>query len=192
MSKVKLKQQKRRSEIIELLIPMIQSVPFDELSVTDMCVSAGISVGTFYHYFTKKSDILIGLLSLIDDDLETGVFPLLTSGDEAENLRIFAHGWAEHVRLHGNERSKLISSVAPSNTDYNGQKRVSVAKLEEIFSRGQQKGQFTAEKTAPQLTELFLLALRAVSTDWSRCDGAYSVTERMDEFMALFIRGLKP
>ena len=192
MSKVKLKQQKRRSEIIELLIPMIQSVPFDELSVTDMCVSAGISVGTFYHYFTKKSDILIGLLSLIDDDLETGVFPLLTSGDEAENLRIFAHGWAEHVQTHGNERSKLISSVAPSNTDYNGQKRVSVAKLEEIFSRGQQKGQFTAEKTAPQLTELFLLALRAVSTDWSRCDGAYSVTERMDEFISLFIRGLKP
>ena len=190
MSKVKQKQQRRRSEIIESLIPLIQSVPFDELSVTDMCEAAGISVGTFYHYFMKKSDILVGLLTLIDDELEASVFPRLTSEDEAENLRIFAHGWAKHVQTHGNERSKLISSVAPSNIDYNGQKRVSAVKLEEIFVRGQQKGQFTAEKTPQQLTELFLLALRAVSTDWSRCGGAYPVVERMDEFMALFIKGL--
>jgi len=191
MSKVKQKQIKRRSEIIEAAIPLLNSVPFDELSVNDICEAAGISVGSFYHYFTKKSDLLVGLLGLIDDYMETEAFPQLHKDDELENLKIFAHYWALHVELNGIERSKLVSSVLPANIDHCGQKRSAVNKIEEMVTRGQQKGQITCMYDVATLTEYFLLALRGVTTDWSRHDGSYSVVEKMDAYVDFWLKAIK-
>ena len=74
MSKISRKQAKRRQEIIEAAIPLITSASFEEISVSDICRSIGISIGSFYHYFSKKSDLLIGLLWLIDEDLAENTF----------------------------------------------------------------------------------------------------------------------
>lgn len=191
MSRVKEKQMLRRSEIIEAAIPLMNSTPFDELSVNDVCEAAGISVGSFYHYFNKKSDLLVGLLGLIDDYMEAEVFPLLSGGDEIENLKLFAHYWAMHVETNGIERSRLVSSVLPANTDHSGQKRSAVTKLEEIIFAGQQKGQIAGGRQAGELTEYFLLAMRGVTTDWSRHGGSYSVVEKMDDFISLFVRAIE-
>lgn len=190
MSRVKQKQMKRRSEIIEAVIPLLNSIPFDELSVNDICASAGISVGSFYHYFTKKSDLLVGLLGLIDEYLECNVYQLLKDYDETANLRRFANEWALYVESHGLERSKLISSVEPANADMNGNKRRSVVFLEELIKRGQEKEQITREYDASALTELFLLALRGITTDWSRNNGQYNLAEKMDTFIGLWLKGI--
>ena len=66
MAKIKQKQMQRRSEIIETVIPLLEKTSFEDLSMADICQAAGISVGSFYHYFHAKSDILVGLLALID------------------------------------------------------------------------------------------------------------------------------
>lgn len=192
MSKIKQKQAKRRTEIIEAVVPIIAKVPFDDISIAEICASIGISVGSFYHYFTKKSDLLIGLLWLIDEDLEKNVFPLLNSEDELENLKVFAHGWATHVHEHGIERSKLISSINPESSDFIEQERLSIAKLGEIISRGQEKGQISREFDKDTLVESFMLMLRSITLDWSRRDGSYSVIEKMDRYMSFAVRAFKP
>ena len=190
MSKVSEKQRQRRSEIIEAVIPLIASVPFDKLSVNEICGAAGISVGSFYHYFEKKSDMLVGLLGLIDEYLEEKVFPLPAYLSPVDKLKLFAREWAAYVDTHGLERSRLISSVAPSNTDLAGQKRRSVVVLEAIMAEGQADGSISSGKSPFALAELFLLALRAVTTDWSRNDGGYSVRDKMDEFMEIWLKGI--
>ena len=190
MSNVKEKQQRRRSEIIEALIPLIASVPFEQLSVNEICAAAGISVGSFYHYFEKKSDLLVGLLGLIDEHLEEAVYPLLSEGGAVEKLRGFAREWAKYVNAHGLERSKLISSVEPANTDLSGQKRSSVVFLENIFREGQAQGVIDSARSPEALGELYLLALRAVTTDWSRNNARYSLPEKMEEFMDIWLKGV--
>lgn len=190
MRKVQMKQMKRRAEIIETVLPLLETVPFEELSVTEICKYADISVGTFYHYFTTKSDLLVGLLGLIDGYFINEVFPLLTSENEAENLRLFAHQWAMYVDAHGLERSRLISSATPSEHYLNGERREILDVLEGIFRRGQEKKQFLAPEAPEKLTELFLLLIRGVCVDWSRRSGSYSVIERTDELGALFLRGI--
>lgn len=191
MSKVKEKQAKRRTEIIQAAAPIIAEVSFDDVSIAEICEKIGLSVGSFYHYFTKKSDLLVGLLWLIDDDLERRVFPGLNNSDELENLRNFAHGWAEHVAQHGLERSQLISAINPDCPGFAERDRASSVKLEEIFASGQGKGQITARIPARELAEAFMLMLRGVTMDWSRRDGAYDVVERMDRHIALAVCAFK-
>lgn len=191
MSKVREKQLRRRSEIIESVIPLIGTVPFEQLSVNEICSAAGISVGSFYHYFEKKSDLLVGLLGLIDEYLEERVYPLLSDGSAPQKLRRFAREWAEYVDSHGLERSKLISSVEPSNTDLGGQKRSSVVFLEGIMAQGQAEGSISPAHSPEALTELYLLALRAVTTDWSRNSGRYPIKDKMAEFMDIWLKGIE-
>ncbi len=191
MSKVKEKQQRRRSEIIEAVIPLIASIPFDELSVNEICEAAGISVGSFYHYFEKKSDMLVGLLGLIDEHLESEVYPLLSDSAPIEKLLRFAVEWAGYVQAHGIERSKLISSVEPANTDLGGQKRSSVVFLENIMAEGQADGSIDSALSPAELTELYLLALRGITTDWSRNNGCYSIIEKMEGFIGIWLKGIK-
>ena len=150
MSKVKIKQIQRRSEIIEL-------------SMAEICKAADISTGSFYHYFTKKSDILVGLLGIIDEYMETEAFACLTSEDEIENLMIFSRHWALYVDTHGLERSKLISTIEPAQEDISGEKRITTVKLEEIMTRGQEKRQIRADLSPEELAQMFLLALRGVA-----------------------------
>ena len=191
MSKVAEKQLRRRSEIIEAVIPLIGSVPFEQLSVNEICSAAGISVGSFYHYFEKKSDLLVGLLGLIDEYLEEKVYPCLSEGSARDKLLSFSAYWAEYVNTHTLERSRLISSVEPSNTDLGGQKRSSVVFLEDIFRQGQEEGSIDTSLSPEELAELYLVALRAVTTDWSRNSGRYDIKEKMSVFIKIWLKGIE-
>lgn len=191
MSKVKEKQARQRTKIIESVIPLIASEDFDRISVAELCQTAGISIGTFYHYFTKKTDLLIGMLWIIDEDLEENVFPLLTKKDDMENLRIFAHGWACHIQKNGLERAKLISTINPESEVLIESERVSVQKIRQIFTSAQKKGRIGTRFTPEELTDYFLLMLRSVSTDWSRREGNYDIVQKIDACTEFFILGCR-
>ncbi|MDY6826490.1 MAG: TetR/AcrR family transcriptional regulator [Bacillota bacterium] len=190
MLKTKKKQMKRRSEIIENTLHLLETTPFEELSVRDICSAENISTGTFYHYFSKKDDLLVGLLSLIDIHMEEQVFPQLVNEDELENLKIVAREFASYIMGHGIERSKLISNCDLTDLDIYKQKRSIGLKLSEIVARGQEKKQLTTIFPAEKIAELLLIAMRGVSVDWSRRNGCYSLTERMEEFITLFFTSL--
>lgn len=192
MSKVKQKQRKRRAELIEAAIPIITRTSFADIGITEICRELGISSGSFYHYFSKKSDLLIGLLWLIDEDLEENVFSLLTCEDEIENLKRFAHYWAAHVNANGIERSILISTINPESDDFPEHERPAMIKLREIISAGQAKGQITTDYEVNTLAYLFLMTLRSVTLDWSRRGGSYPIVEQMDQYISIFVRAFRP
>ncbi len=192
MAKVKEKQNRRRIEILEAAIPIIAQGSFEEIGISDICREIGISIGSFYHYFTKKDDLLVGLLWIIDADLEETTFPRLHCENEIDNLKLFARGWAEHVASHGIERSKLISSINPDSADFPEHERPAVKKLREIITAGQEKGQITADFDAETLADLFLTTLRGITLDWSRREGSYPLYERMDRDTGFLLRAFLP
>lgn len=192
MSKIKHKQEKRRSELIETATKLMNDIPFEDLSVTDICEAADISVGSFYHYFQRKSDLLVGLLSLVDEHLTETVFPTLVHDDELENLRELAHHFAIYVHQNGMERSKLISDLEPYDTCLNGQPRALPLQLKNIIARGQEKGQITCAHSAEELTRFFLIAMRGVCVDWTRHNGTYDLVSTMDAYMEFFLTSFCP
>ena len=191
MSRVQQKQRKRRTEIIETTIRLMSDTPFEQLSVSDICEAANLSIGSFYHYFSKKSDLLVGLLSLVDSALEEEVYPSLTSENELENLHALALGFAAHVRQNGLDRSRLISGIEPFDTALDGQPRSLRLKLISLVRSGQEHGRITSLHPPEELADLLLIALRGVSVDWTRHGGRYDIVAAMDRFIALFLHALR-
>ena len=191
MTKIQEKQTNRRREIIETIIPLLEEKTFEEISVEDICKAADISVGSFYHYFEKKSDILAGLFTRIDSFMEKDVYPLLKKRDEIENLRIFAQSWIKYIEGTGLDHSRLIATIDTTDLTLSGEKRSSAAVLEKIIQRGQEKGQITASQSPQQLAELFMIALRGLSKDWTSRGAAYSLTGRGTVYIEFMLKALE-
>ena len=53
-------------KITEKAMELIKTYGLDSIKVTDICESANISVGAFYHYFNSKQDLIENAYMKID------------------------------------------------------------------------------------------------------------------------------
>lgn len=51
------KSQKTQERIYKTALKMLKEYEFDSLTVRNICEEAGVSTGTFYHYFDSKEDL---------------------------------------------------------------------------------------------------------------------------------------
>jgi len=191
MGRVKEKQAQKRNEILEKILPLLGDVPFETLSMKEICEVADISIGSFYHYFTRKEDLFIGLLNIIDEYMEEEAFPKMKKRDELENIKIFAEEWFKYTETHGMERSKLITGSAVTDNTPEGKKRISYTKLLSHVKSGQEKEQIRSDISAEELTELILIQIRGLGVDWTRRNGSYSMVKRGKEYIDLVLKGIK-
>lgn len=89
------KQGGRRDAIIEAAYSCMARGGYDRTSTAQICTAAGVSSGTFFHYFPTKADVLVAIL-------ESG---LANTGEVFARIRVVAtqdarealNLWCEHV-----------------------------------------------------------------------------------------------
>ena len=70
------KEKNSKECIIESTIAIIKEHGSDAVTVRNVCAKAGLSIGTFYHYFRDKDDLLMYFLSEIQfEDCELAADP---------------------------------------------------------------------------------------------------------------------
>lgn len=82
-----------QKQVCDALLELMQKQPYEAITVTALCQTAGISRRVFYHLFPGKADALLALIDhaiLASGNYDTG------SGDEA--LRFFRY-WKEQRHL---------------------------------------------------------------------------------------------
>ena len=192
MTTTEKKQNMRRKEIIKAIHPLLTGTPLSELSVKDICAAAGISVGTFYHYFKQKEDLAIVLWTKADEYLVESVFPNMTDEDEIENIRTYAMGITKFVEELGVERDEYVmANYKPVDRDFDENLRPEISKVTETILAGQKKGQITDEFSAEELQDYVKTAVQGVGIEWVRRGGNYSLTDKMERFLDVFLRCLK-
>lgn len=82
---------------------LLDEKSFNDISVADVLVEAGISRATFYFYFSSKFSVLCGLLEQAMDDIFHTVQPFLVRSDEdspeealERSLRAVTAAWHRH------------------------------------------------------------------------------------------------
>lgn len=195
MSNVKEKQLAKRKEIGQKAAELMNEVGFENLTVRMICNAAGISAGTFYHYFKNKSELVTALFSFIDDYFEENVVDKLNHEDEIINIITFSKKFAEYVTQAGVERSNIINSMFPvySNNGINEErKRILNSELLKIIVRGQKKGQITTSFEAEKLVNMIIVILRGYCFDWARREGTYDLVRNTVDLITIFVKSLKP
>lgn len=191
------KSKTKRAEIISAVRQSLPKMDYRTLSVRTICDTCGISIGSFYHHFKNKEDLLTEILEEIDHYLVSEVQPLLAEKDECEKLRIFAFGFAlETVNSAFAAGGNVIStSSVPLPSDPFERKKELERPLYQlpfsIIQCGQKSGVFSDAVSAETAVEILITSLRGYAMDWARRSFSYDFPKTIRTFIDFYLLSLK-
>lgn len=187
MSKVTEKVKKKKKSIIETTSNLIRTTNFENLTVQQICAKSNISIGTFYHYFTGKDDLIAAVAELFDDYIRETVQKSLISEDEAVNAVCLCGEYAKYMSECGVRYSRLLYSVFPCHGE-NGETRALYCELKKVFIRGMERGQFRSHFSPDILAEMMVDMLRGTCTGWAVQGGGYDLVTKTVCFAKIFVQ----
>ncbi len=182
---------KKREQIIDSTIKLMQKVGFEDSTIRMICDVANISIGTFYHYFNDKQDLLNAILKRIDTYLTEEVEPTLTDENELENLLKFAAAFAQDTKQTGSIYGGIIStSLIPLPNTPEEIRKERLRPLYHlpaaIIKRGQEKNQFSRDFEPEELADKLIMSLRGCAMEWARRNYHYDIEAYIADYLRMF------
>ncbi len=177
--------QATKKKIYQVGIKLIQKHGLDGVNVTQIAKSAGVSVGTFYHYYNSKLDLFMDLYRKADQYYETELVHSLKGCSYPKNVYRFFDEYAELAVENGVPLTQKM--YVPENTLFTARTQGMHAVLEALICDAQVCGLCKLKDTPQEIEkELFLIA-RGVIFDWALYEGSYDLKEKMQKMLALYL-----
>lgn len=186
------KRSLKRQEIMDCIMEIVNKEGYESLTIRDICKKANISIGTFYHYFEEKSDILRVLFKGIDDFFENEVVGQFGE-DSLKNILIFVKNYASYCVKSGVKINKEIATAPLNNMDksYLSSNRSLSTIIHQVVLEGQDKEQITMKYSAQQIAQMVLVCMRGYCADWSKCNGSYDLEQAIELHFKVLAEGLR-
>lgn len=178
------KARKRRNEIVIAVFNHVPSIDFEQITIKDLCEAAGISVGTFYHYFGDKSGFFSQVYTLVDDYLTEELLPQLTGRDPLADLALFCSGFAGCAAEFGATMFKSVCASCPYFSDEEDRLRPVYTIPYGPLEKARQTG-CIVNASAEELTKALLVLLRGYVYDWSHRSGGYDLVDAVQRAAAI-------
>lgn len=190
------KHKAKKEQIIHSAITVMSQIGYADTCVRAICDAANISIGTFYHYFRDKDELLNIILSQIDLYLDEQVIPSLTDAADTVNLRNFALGYARKTISTASSYGGVISGSnipLPSTPEslLKEHDRPLYQVPRNIIIHGQKSGEFTTDFEADEIADHLITCLRGYSMDWARRNYSYDFEKKIISFIEIFCRSIK-
>ena len=163
---------KRQHEIVNTAIQLIAEKGIQELTIKNLSKKIGIAESAIYRHFDSKLDILISILAMFKDNINTlnaqiknmeasptlKLKAMLEQRFEhfAENPTVAAVVFSEELFRNDPRLSNTVFSIMQENQNA----------MITIISEGQAKGEFRQEVSAEELSFMIIGAVRLIVTRW--------------------------
>ena len=177
--------QATKNKIYKVGIKLIQKHGLDGINVSQIAKAAGISVGTFYHYYKSKLDLFMDLYRSADARYENELAVQISELPFDEKIHAFFRDYAEMAEKNGVQLTQKM--YIPENTLFISEDRAMHTILKNAISDAQKEGLCSVSKSpGDTANDLFLIA-RGVIFDWARHDGSYDLKEKTKEMLSVYI-----
>jgi AcrR family transcriptional regulator len=114
--RARLSTDARRQQLVALGVEMFSERPFDDVSIDDIAVSAGISKGLLYHYFPSKRDFYVAVVRHSADEMEaiTETDPQLAP---LERLSVGLDRYLDYVDTHARGYATVLRAGIGSDPE---------------------------------------------------------------------------
>lgn len=168
---------------------------YDDTTIEEIIEESGTSKGSFYHYFAGK-DALLSSLSYMFDEKYEELTELLDENTTAFDKLLFLNKEL-FIMVENSISLDLLAKLLSSQLVTKGEKhlldhnRTYYRLLRKIISDGQQRGEFTQEKSVNDMVRIYALSERALLYDWCLSEGNYSLSRYSAELLPVFLSSLK-
>ncbi len=116
--RIRLETDERRAQLLALARKVFTERSYDDVSIDDIAVAAGISKGLLYHYFPTKRDLYVAGLRETSRELVSTVSAAIDdSQPPAERVRAALDAYLEHVLAVGDAFVALMRGGVGSDPE---------------------------------------------------------------------------
>ena len=183
----------QKENLVKAALHLLREKGFPDLTIRDLCQCAEVSIGTFYHYFSSKEDIINQGFGFYDLDLEeylqtyaqTDPNPVRAIFDIIMNqTRYVAERTAGFTKELYSGMLSIHEGYATRNT------RKYYQTILHYTEEAVKQGLFDSEKSAEELTEFLIRTNRGDIIDWCLHDYEYDLAVRAQEDLSFLLKGL--
>ncbi|MEL7656279.1 MAG: TetR/AcrR family transcriptional regulator [Bacillota bacterium] len=164
--------------IIDIGINMIRTRGYSETSIQDICTEVGIGIGTFYHYFRSKEEML---LAFIDEENKNllNYYNQCDKSSYGNAMISVAEYYADMYLFKGVDLIShvysmlLFSTINIGDLNENAFHQI----LQDAFIQGQQKGEFSQTITVDAFCNIMLGEWFYSTSLWCNDPHAYNLHE---------------
>lgn len=176
----KLQAQATYENIYNAAMSLVEKEGFKNVTVRKICEKAGVSIGSFYNYFSSKEDILNEIFKKADDFFLNVVANNLDGENAKEKIVKFFIYYAEYCKRDKLDQLKQIYNT--SNPMFIKKGRPMQEVLKKVVEEGIEKGELITDMTPDEVVKFFFIALRGVIFDWCLHDGSYDLIQFTKEY----------
>ena len=184
------KFEARRQELLQSVISLSKDYDLINLSIRQLCESLNISIGSFYHYFKDKNDMLMQVLYTIEDFVKNecaGRF----EDSWRHNLGIISKAFIEYNRRSGPQMVFLAQSPETADTDYAKSKdKYTLVTVKTQFEKAISEGEISDKYNPEELTQLFFAVIRGIIYNWAKNGGSEDIYIMGRMAFDVFISGI--
>lgn len=193
MEKLSRTAQRTKNKILEAALALFKEQGYQSVTIDEITQKAGVAKGTFYTYFTTKSDIVVEEFWEIDKYYVAYSSKNLHKYETAqEKLLAFTRAQMRYVRdVVGNSSLKILYA---NQAEQPGPRKMITNKerqwhkiIRTVIEEGQDNGEFRKDLSAERLAILFNRSARGVFLDWCVQDAAFDLVKEGAAVMRDFI-----
>jgi AcrR family transcriptional regulator len=193
MEKLSRTAQRTKNKILESALTLFKERGYNSVTIDEITQKAEVAKGSFYTYFSTKSDIVVEEFWQIDNYYVTYASKNLHKYATArEKLLAFTRAQMRHVRdVVGNSSLKILyanqAEQPGSQKMITNQERQWHKIIRAIIQEGQDKGEFRTDLSADRLALLFNRSARGIFLDWCVQDAAFDLVKEGVAVMRDFV-----
>jgi len=153
-----------KENIYKVFIRLIEKKGFSNVTVEEISEKAGVSVGTFYHYYKSKNDIFIEIFKQGDDYFKEHVKKELKEGNALDRIVEFFKYYAIFNSSNGIDFIQQLFSTRSSMFNREGGYMQTL--LQEIIREGQERKEISIETSPEEITRFMFISVRGLVYDW--------------------------
>ncbi len=180
--------EETRLMVFNSALSLLEERDFESITIRDIVNAAGVSIGTFYNYFSSKLDVYYETYSLADAYFEEEVKPLLEGKELQEQLMIFFDCYAKY--------SSEQTSLSLTKILYNSNNKRFMRQTENgmipllirTLQHGKDYGQLITMESAEDIAFFLIIAARGQVYDWCIHDGSYILRNAMSIYIQKLLK----
>ena len=182
-----------KKKITGVVLEMCRKRDISDITISEICEAAGVSVGTFYHYFKTKEEILTVSYKDFDNLLEEALENRETTDDIIAEILFVAEQYYD-FSIH-QERSFALNAyrmhLVLGNPQLTDTTRCFYKSIHELAVKWIDSNRLKLQWNDKDLTDFILRYIRSVVFDWISRSGEYDLKVQGMKDMAIILNGLE-
>lgn len=186
MSRIRQQEKARQSKegLLKAAETLFAGRKISDVGVREIAAEAGVTTGTFYHYFTGKDDILHQIYHSHDEDMGQILHTL--AGQPGGYCVLIRNFFSEHlagkVLADGREFTCYrVFQMRAHSTDENGL----YIGMQKLIRKAEDAGELRADISVKEVNDYLFTVFRGVLYEWCLCEPEkeFSLEEKLDRMI---------